>query len=62
VVKGSLSFAYVTHVSSGVREMEILIAPEEYVKLKRGVAYELVPVNANKDYYWKVKRDLRIIK
>ena len=59
-VKGSLSSGYFTHQSSGVREIEILIDPEEYIKLKRGVAYKLIPVNANKDYYWKVKKDLRI--
>jgi len=59
-VKGSLSLSYITHMSTGVREMEILIPPEEYVKLKRGVEYKLVPFNENKNYNWKVKSDLRI--
>lgn len=59
-VKGSLSLSYITHMSTGVREMEILIPPEEYVKLKRGVEYKLVPFNENKNYNWKVKSDFRI--
>jgi len=59
-VKGRLSSSYITHMSSGVREIEILIAPPEYRKLKRGVAYKLVPANKKEDYRWQVKEDLRI--
>ncbi|MCK4828328.1 hypothetical protein KA005_72030 [bacterium] len=59
-VKGRLSMGYITHESAGVREIEILIRPKEYVKLKSGVAYKLVPDNENKNYNWKVKSDLRI--
>jgi len=59
-VKGSLSMGYITHESANVREFEILIAPEEYRKLKRGVAYKLVPANEKENYKWQVKEDLRI--
>ena len=59
-VRGSLSFGYITHESAGVREIEILIGPEEYRKLKRGVAYKLVPANEKESYRWQVKKDLRI--
>jgi hypothetical protein len=59
-VRARLSFGYITHESAGVREIEILIAPEEYRKLKRGVAYKLVPANEKESYRWQVKNDLRI--
>jgi len=59
-VKGNLSMGYITHESANVREIEILIAPEEYRKLRRGVAYKLVPANERENYKWQVKKDLRI--
>jgi hypothetical protein len=35
--------------------MEILIRREEFERMKRGVEYELVPMNEMPGYEWKVK-------
>jgi hypothetical protein len=59
-VRGSLSSGYVTDEDAGLREIEILITPDEYRKLKRGVAYKLLPANEKESYKWQVRKDLRI--
>ncbi len=55
-----LSMSSVTSRSRSIRELEMVIPPAEYAKMAKGVAYALQPVNAVKDYAWKVRDGLAI--
>jgi hypothetical protein len=61
-LKCRLSSLYVTLASQKVREMELVIPPEEYAKMGKGVAYTLEPVNSNANYRWKVKDGLTLVR
>ena len=50
-----LSMSYVTDPNAGVRDMEVTIAPEDFGRMARRVAYSLRPVNSVKEYQWRVK-------
>jgi hypothetical protein len=53
-VKAHFAGPYVTAPADNVREMEIVIPPEEYARMARRVAYTIHPVNANGEYRWRV--------
>jgi hypothetical protein len=55
-----LSTTFFTSRSRDLRELEMVIAPAEFAKMAKGVAYTLHPVNAAKDYTWKVRDGLAI--
>ncbi len=59
-LKCRLSSLYVTMASEKVREMELIIPPEAYRKMAKGVAYTLEPVNSNAKYRWKVRDGLTV--
>ena len=59
-VRGRITMSYVTQPSAGLREMEILIAPEEFARMEPGVAYALVPRNEKAGYAWQTKGPLAI--
>ena len=50
-----LSTSNVTWASHDLRELEVVIPPDEYAKMTNGVAYTLHPVNEAKGYLWKVR-------
>ena len=58
-VKGFVTMSFVTG-SNALREMEVLILPEEFKKMAKGVAYTIHPVNGKPGYTWKVKEGLTI--
>ncbi len=61
-IAGSLSGLYITSESSALREIEIKFKSAEFEKLRDGVTYRLVPVNATKEYRWSVADDIQIAK
>jgi hypothetical protein len=54
-VRGAASAGFYTHRSAGLREIEVVIAPEEYRKLAAGVPYTLHPVNGTPGFVWGVR-------
>jgi Transglutaminase-like superfamily/Bacterial TSP3 repeat len=54
-VKATLTMTFFTHASQDVRELEVVIPPEELAKMAQGVAYTLHPVNGTPNYQWQVK-------
>jgi hypothetical protein len=61
-VRGRLSLGYFTHPVENLREMEIIIPPNEFAKMATGVEYALKPENEVAGYQWKSKGALRIKK
>jgi hypothetical protein len=59
-VKGSMQMSFFTWESKDLREIEVLIPPEEFAKMVKGVAYTIHPVNGKSGYTWKVKDGLTI--
>jgi hypothetical protein len=55
-----VSGSFITSGSEKLRDFEIVIPPEEFAKMARGVAYTLHPSAADKEYAWAVKPELRI--
>ena len=49
-----VSMNFYTHASRNLRELEVVIPAAEYAKMEPGVAYTLVPTNAQEPYRWKV--------
>ena len=49
-----LSMNFYTHASEKLRELEIVVPPDEYAKMVKGVTYTLHPTNGTKGYEWKV--------
>jgi hypothetical protein len=54
-VKAALSLTFFTHASEKVRELELVIPPDEYARMAKGVAYSLRAVNSVPGYQWKVR-------
>jgi hypothetical protein len=54
------SGSFITSGSEKLRDFEIVIPPEEFAKMARGVAYTLHPSAADKEYGWAVKPELRV--
>jgi hypothetical protein len=59
-VKGYVSQNFFTLTSQGIRDMELIIPPKELAKMVKGVAYTIHPVNARKDYQWKVQKGVSV--
>jgi RNA polymerase sigma factor (sigma-70 family) len=59
-VKGSVQMSFITWESKDLREIAVLIPPEERAKMVKGVAYTIHPVNGKPGYTWKVKDGLTI--
>jgi hypothetical protein len=59
-VKGHVSMTFFTHASRNIRELEVLIPPEELAKMAKGVPYTLHPANGNPGYVWRVKEGVTI--
>jgi hypothetical protein len=59
-LKCRLSGFYVTLPSKKIRDMELIIPPDEYAKMAKGTAYHLEPVNSVAEYRWKIKDGLTI--
>jgi hypothetical protein len=55
-----LSMSYVTDSNANVRDMEIVIAPEDFAKMAKRVRYSLRAVNGVKDYQWRVKEGVTL--
>ena len=61
-VHGRITMSYFTQPSANLREMEIVIPPEEYANMESGVEYTLKPRNDVAGYVWKAKGKLTVIK
>jgi hypothetical protein len=61
-VKCRYSGGFVTLASQQVREMEVVIPPEELAHMATGVPYTLQPVNAVTDYRWQVRDGLTLVR
>jgi hypothetical protein len=59
-VKGAVQMNFFTWESRSLREIEVLIQPEELAKMARGIAYTIHPVNGKTGYTWKVKDGLTL--
>jgi hypothetical protein len=59
-VKGQIQTSFWTHASSNLREIEVIIPPDEFAKMAKGVPYTLHPVNSNPRYQWKVREGVTI--
>jgi len=55
-----LSTSFFTSGYQQLREFEIVIPPEEYSKMPKGVAYTLLPSSMSSEYHWEVKQGVRI--
>jgi hypothetical protein len=49
-----ISMSFIAGGSQKLRELEVVIPPAEYAKMKQGVAYTLHPVNGRPGYEWRV--------
>lgn len=56
-----LSRSDVAGGSQKLRELEVVIPPEEYAKMAEDTAYTIHPVNAAQGYIWKVRDGLTIL-
>jgi hypothetical protein len=61
-VKAALSMNFFTAASQKVRELELVVPPDEYARMAAGVAYTLHPVNGRPGYVWKVGEGVTITK
>jgi hypothetical protein len=59
-VRGKIRLSFWTDPSKDVREIEVVIPPDEFAKMAKGVSYTLHPVNANPRYRWKVREGVTI--
>ena len=50
-----ISMNFYTYHSENLCELEVIIPPAEYAKMARDVEYTLHPVNAVKEFVWKVR-------
>jgi hypothetical protein len=48
--------------SPDIRELELLIPPEDYARMEPGVEYTLVPRNEVSGYHWKTRGRVTIAK
>jgi RNA polymerase sigma factor (sigma-70 family) len=51
---------YVTHATTKLRELEVVIPREEFAKMAKGTAYTIHPVNGKKGYQWRVRPGLTV--
>lgn len=61
-VRCYLSGSDVVDGTRNVRDLEVVISPNEYAKMVEDVAYTLNPVNAAEGYVWKVRDGLTIVR
>jgi hypothetical protein len=59
-VKARWSGSFYTNAPAKLRELEILIPPEEFAKMAPGVAYTVRPRNNRKGYTWSVRDGLTV--
>jgi hypothetical protein len=59
-IRGQMEMSFWTGGPSNLREILVVIPPQEFAKMAKGVAYTIHPVNAAADYQWKVKEGLTI--
>ena len=52
--------SFTTSSTENLCEMELVVPAEEYSKMAKGVAYTLQPINAVKEYLWKVRDGLSL--
>jgi hypothetical protein len=59
-VRGQLQMSFWTSSWANLRDILIVIPPEEIAKMSQGVPYTIHPVNGTSGYEWKVKDGLTI--
>jgi Transglutaminase-like superfamily len=59
-IRCRVSMSFVTDSSANVRDLELIIPPEDYAKMSRGVSYTLRPLNAVPTYQWRVKEGVTL--
>ncbi len=57
-----IQISFWTMPAGNVREIEVVLPPEEFAKMAKEVPYTLHPVNANPRYPWKVREGVTIIR
>jgi RNA polymerase sigma factor (sigma-70 family) len=61
-VSCQVSMGFYTHRTQNLCELEVVIPSSGYAKMVTGVSYSLEPANGNKDYRWKVRDGLTLIR
>ena len=61
-VHGRITMSFVTDQSAGLREIEIVIPPDEYARMEPGIEYTLTPANEVTGYEWKTRGRITIKK
>jgi hypothetical protein len=59
-VKGSIVLSFFSGRADQLREIRLVMAPDEYARMVTGVAYTLHPVNAQPAYAWQVKKEVTL--
>src|SRR5262249_2142046 len=59
-VKAEVPGSFFSSASSGLRDMDVVIPPQEYAKMVLDVPYAIQPVNGVAGYRWRVKDALTI--
>jgi hypothetical protein len=59
-VKARVGGPYFTQSSANLREVQVVIGPQEFARMARGVPYTIHPANGKTGYEWKVRDGVTI--